>query len=366
MGMLDRLPGRSRHREAQARDHATAVAEIRRLAETAAMRGEETAPRDPGALRPPAAERTVQPSNDTLRHLAGEVRRPFPFIPTHEYQYEALGDNRVWRIERDEFMVVDGLGYTRNSWDRGSGPEFHVGRDGSWWINAGGPAFEPDDMPTTLPARYVPWQDETGAWHTLAAEEQVVRIPRTDDRSIAEIALDARLPGWRDIEGSEERVRSAYGQWPFGQEPVDLEDAVHLARADSGRPSLGGVLTESEADLGHRAPASAPEPPGPLGASEDLTSDHDFLAAQEDDRLDAVEVQRDADWAAREGAAAALDGPADRELPIRHQVGPKAEAVERGGARERPHLSSLGADWHPSDADHTRRQDEHELDPGRD
>lgn len=359
MGLLDRLSGGSRRRQAADRDHAAEVAQIHELAHTAPAHDEEIAAAGARTSQPSAAERDAQEWDETLRYVAGGDRRPFPFTPTHEYLHEVLGNDGAWRTGRDEFMVVDRLAYTRESWDRGSGPDLVVNRSGAWWLDVGGPAFEPDDMPTALPWRYVPWRDETGAWNTLAVEDEVSWIPRKDERSTAEVALDARLPEWRDIEGSEERVRSAYGQWPFAQEPVDLEDAVHVARGETGNPVAGGPLTEREDQ-----PAEIP-PLSQVMRSADFVEgrDPDWAACEEEDRMAAGEAQREAEWAARERAAQVLDRLAERDRPSDIETAPQASTADPDAVQRHPHALAADLERSPSDMDVSRSGDEHDLGP---
>jgi hypothetical protein len=211
-------------------------------------------------------------------------------------------------------------------------------------------------MPTALPWRYVPWRDEAGEWHTLAVEDEVSWIPRTDERSVAEVALDTRLPGWRDIEGSEERVRSAYGQWPFAQEPVDLEDAVHLARGETGHPLAGGPLGERA----HQPAEPLSEEMRPADLLEGR--DPDWAAAEAEDRVDAVEARREAEWAIRERAAQALDRLAERDR-LTGVGAPEADAADAGPVERRRHGRAADLEQSPPDADAGRSRDEHDLGP---
>lgn len=181
--------------------------------------------------------------------VAPRLRPRFPFTPTHEYVhevYDPAAKAGPWRPVREEFMVVNREAYTRDRWNGGSAPEFVIDRQGDWWADAVGRAFEPGDAPTELPWRYIPWQDERGSWNTLAAQDEVEFIPRRDDRSTAEVALDSVFPGWREVEGSEERVRSTYREWPTAKEPVDLDDAVRLALGDAAALFPSDTLGEPD------------------------------------------------------------------------------------------------------------------------
>jgi hypothetical protein len=297
------------------------------------------------------------------------TRRPFPFTPTHEYVhevYDPTAEGGPWRTERDEFMVVDRRAFSRESWEQGSGPDFHLGPTGRWWPDVfdGGPAFEPEDAPTALPWRYIPWRNEAGDWNTLRAQDEVGFIPRRDDRSTAEVALDSFLPGWRETEGAEERVASAFGRWPADQEPVDLEDAVHVARGDlEALPALDGL---DELDAPPRDPSVEMSATRERPAVSDEDRLHlDFLAAQEEDRLDALDARREDEWAAREHAAEALDRLAAENGQLLTESSPDAAAAAGEPVPEKPRRSrAYDDDPRPFDIDPIRPDVERDLEFG--
>src|SRR5579862_1522694 len=96
-----------------------------------------------------------------------DIGRPFPFIPTHEYCYEFRDGDGTLGTEQDEFMVVEGRGYTRAVWENGAEPDLTLDTSGGWSARTGGSAFQPVNEPTSLPWQYVQWQDGAGSWHTL-------------------------------------------------------------------------------------------------------------------------------------------------------------------------------------------------------
>jgi hypothetical protein len=297
------------------------------------------------------------------------TRRPFPFTPTHEYVhevYDPTAEGGPWRTERDEFMVVDRRAFSRESWEQGSSPDFHLGPTGRWWPNVfdGGPAFEPEDAPTALPWRYIPWRNEAGDWNTLAAQDEVGFIPRRDDRSTAEVALDSFLPGWRETEGAEERVSSTFGRWPADQGPVDLEDAVHVARGDlEALPALDG-LDEVDGPARNASVERSATRERPAVSDEDRLHP-DFLAAQEEDRLDALDARREDEWAARERAAEALDRLAAENGQLLTESSPDAEAALAEPVPDKPRRSRAADDeLPPFDMDPIRPDVEHDPEFG--
>jgi hypothetical protein len=298
------------------------------------------------------------------------TRRPFPFTPTHEYVHEVYDpapEGGPWRTERDEFMVVDRRAFSRESWEQGGSPDFHLGPTGRWWPDVfdGGPAFEPEDAPTALPWRYIPWRNEAGDWNTLAVQDEVEFIPRRDERSTAEVALDSFLPGWRENEGAAERVASAFGRWPAEQGPVDLEDAVHIARGDlEALPAVDGLdeVDDPARETSVEVSATRKQPPPVL--DEDRLHP-DYRAAQEEDRLDALDARREDEWAARERAAEALDRLAAANGHLLTESSPDAEAAAAEPVPEKPRRSRAADDeLPPFDMDPIRPDVERDLEFG--
>jgi hypothetical protein len=301
--------------------------------------------------------------------VAPRLRRPFPFTPTHEYVheiYDPAAEVDQWRPERHDFMVVNREAYGRDSWDRGSSPDFILDRQGGWWADGVGRAFEPDNAPAELPWRYIPWQDEKGSWNTLAAKDEVEFIPRGDDRSTAEVALDSVLPGWRDLEGSEERVRSAYGEWPSAKAPVDLDDAVYVALGEGAALSSPETLAERDESSQAISPARGPMRERDRPVSDDDVRHADFVRAREEDRLDALDAERESEWAARERAAQSLDRLYDSGREVDRRTAPESDALVDVPPEEPQRTPSAGIEWSPPEREAIHRGVEHDLDIGLD
>ena len=298
-----------------------------------------------------------------------DLGRPFPFIPTHEHVHDVLAEDGTWRTEHDEFMVVDGRAYTREAWENGEQHQFTFDGPGDWSGPTGRLAFGPDDGPVSLPWCYVPWQDGAGDWHTLAVEGHAHELPHTDGRSLAELALDRWLPRWRELDASEERVRRVYGHGSAGHDPIDLEEAVHVARGefDDGycSPEVVEMLRAEPTvdDPDHLTPADPEHAPTQPPSTEDRRHP-DFLACQEEDRLDAAEARREAEWAARQTAAQRLD----RLHGAERSTGEAAALDDSGDTQtvrhDRPGWLLDADDQTPQDMDPMHPDPEHDLELG--
>ena len=137
---------------------------------------------------------------------------------------------------------------------------------------------------------------------------------------------------------------------------------MHIARGDAERlPALDAL---DEVDEPAREISPVPREQEPSVVDDQLHPD--FLAVQEEDRLDAVEARREDEWAARERAAEALDRAAAGNRPQPFEESSRdadAAAAEPVPADPQP-VRATAFDLTPFEAEPVRPDAEHDLEFG--
>jgi hypothetical protein len=189
------------------------------------------------------------------------AERP-PFYPTHVFaEFTVHLDGQVHVVqEMREVMVIDGLGYVRESWEDGSLPDYDVDRYGAWYDLDLDRLVDRSWGPDPLPDRYAMWQETDATAHLFGIEPtwRGVRELTITDSSLSTAVVCAVEASSHLEPYQEANLRAALADLPRDGWEITRQEVLAVMSGDLerfGDPDGRGVDNDGSAHTWYRTAA---------------------------------------------------------------------------------------------------------------